>query len=387
MKTFCVVTGTRADFGLLSTLISVIDKDPDTEYKLVCMGTHFSSEYGNTYREIEASGAKIHFRCDMLLSSTSPAAVAKSFGLAVISIGDYFTHNQFDAVVILGDRYEALAIATIALISGLPIVHLCGGEVTSGAIDDSMRHAITKMASIHCVANKTYANRIIQLGESIDTVHIVGGLGVDNISLTSLLSRQELEQQLDFRFLERNLLITYHPVTNTDGNSADEFRHLLQALSNFPDMALIFTMPNADTNSDTMWQLLTQYTNERENSMLVKSLGKQRYFSMLKVIDGVVGNSSSGISEVPSFKKPTINIGERQNGRIFASSVICCEPEYTQIVKSIEMMYSTGFQEKLASVHNPYGEPGAANKILNILKSTDFTKIKKCKFNDLDFET
>ena len=383
MTNFCVVTGTRADFGLIRGLLSAIDLHDNFEYNLIAMGTHFSPEYGETYREILDSGITIDFRCDMLLSATSHAGVAKSFSLTTLALADYFSSKNIDAVLILGDRYEALAVASAALIFNIPIVHLCGGEVTDGAIDDAIRHSISKMASLHFVANEEYRSRVIQLGEQPETVHVVGGLGVDAISSTKVLTQSELEKQIDYRFGDKNLLITYHPVTRNMNRSVVEFQNLLAALESFPEIHLLFTMPNADPESDRLWGLINEFVSNRKNSKLVKSMGQKNYYSALKIVDGVVGNSSSGIAEAPSFQIGTINIGNRQNGRKMGSSIINCDPNTDDICSAVIELYSDKFQSKLSLSKNPYGDAGATTCIIKILEKIDFKNIRKGPFYDI----
>jgi GDP/UDP-N,N'-diacetylbacillosamine 2-epimerase (hydrolysing) len=322
----------------------------------------------------------------MLLSSTSQSGVSKSFGLAAIAMADYFASNEFDAIILLGDRYEALAIASIALIYNIPIIHLCGGELTYGAIDDAVRHSISKMATIHCVANQEYAKRVMQLGEASEFVYTVGGMGVDAISDTEILTKDELQRELNFEFSERNLLVTFHPTTTKYGSARNDFQELLEALGEFKDINLIFTMPNADTESDSLIGLIRDFVVNRENSIFIRSLGQKKYYSVLKIIDGVVGNSSSGICEAPSFKIGTINIGDRQIGRDFARSIIQCEPKCTEISQAISMLYDVDFQEEIKRTVNPYGCAGSTKKILEILKSTDFKNVIKPPFKDLDFK-
>ena len=385
MKKFCITSGTRADFGLLKNLIYALRDDEQLDYKLVVMGTHFSSEYGNSYEEILDAGLSIDFRCDMLLSSTSHAGVAKSFGLTAIAMADYFGSNNFDAVVVLGDRYEALAVSSVALIFNIPIIHLCGGEVTSGAIDDSIRHSITKMSSLHFVSNKEYERRVIQLGENDNTVHITGGLGVDAISSLKVFKRSELEKNIDFKFGEKNLIVTFHPAKAYLGASEKQLTNLLAALHDFQDIFLIFTMPNADAESDTLWNLIKQFVAQRENSILIKSMGQKNYYSALKIVDGVIGNSSSGISEAPSFGIGTINIGDRQKGRLLADSIISCDGSVSSIKNSINLLYSKGFRNKLSKSVNPYGRPGAVEKIMHVLKKIKSEELVKQPFKDINY--
>ena len=322
----------------------------------------------------------------MLLSSDTSVGIAKSMGLGMIGFADALSELQPDLLLVLGDRFEIFAGASAALIARIPIGHIHGGEATEGVIDESIRHSITKMSHYHFVATDEYRRRVIQLGESPNRVFQVGGLGVDNITHMELLSRHELEVDIDFQFLSKNLLITYHPVTLEKDSSSGQMDQLLSALAELKDTGLIFTMPNADTDGRIIIEKIQQFCNENANAKMYTSLGQLRYFSCINSVDGVVGNSSSGLAEVPSFKKATINIGDRQRGRLKATSVIDCEPKALSILQAINHSFSTEFRKQLKMSENPYGSGGASKAILRLLESTSFElKSIKKSFHDLLF--
>lgn len=380
----CVVTGTRAEFGLLRWLMQEIQNQPKLELQVVATGMHLSPEFGSTWHEIEEAGFAIDARVEMLLSADSNTAVTKSMGLGVIGFADTYERLQPDVIVVLGDRFEIFAAASAALIAGIPIAHLHGGETTEGAFDEAIRHSITKMSHLHFVAADEYQQRVIQLGEQPMRVFNVGGMGIDAIKRIKLLSRQELEQSLDFRLGEKNLLITFHPVTLEGGSSSSaQMAELLTALDELDDTQLIFTMPNADTGGRELSALVSEFVEHHSNACVFTSLGQLRYFSCLAQIDGVVGNSSSGLAEAPSFGVGTINIGDRQKGRLKADSVIDCQPTSKDILKALEHLYSAEFQQVLKSVKNPYGTGGASDAIAKILADHPLENILKKQFYNL----
>jgi GDP/UDP-N,N'-diacetylbacillosamine 2-epimerase (hydrolysing) len=347
---------------------------------------HMSPEFGLTYRDIEADGFHIDRKLEMLTSSDSSAGVTKSVGLGMIAFADAFEQLQPDIVLVLGDRFEILAAASAALMARLPLAHLHGGEVTEGAFDDAIRHAITKMAHFHFVAAEPYRRRVIQLGESPERVFVSGGLGVDTIRKTPLLTRAELESSLDFHLGKKNLLVTFHPVTLEPGAGPAHMAELLKALDQLEETKLIFTMPNADTGSRELIRMIEEFVSTRQHAKAFTSLGQLRYLSCMAHMDGVVGNSSSGLAEVPSFKKGTVNIGDRQRGRLRAESVIDCQPDSASILAAIERIYSAAFQTKLESVVNPYGNGGASEMIVDVLKNHELGDIVKKSFHDLPAE-
>lgn len=381
----CVVTGSRAEFGLLQFLMQEIKNAPDLKLQVVATGMHLSSKFGYTYREIEMSGLAIDFKVDMLLSADTAAAVTKSVGLGTIGFADAYAALQPDIVVVLGDRFELLAAVTAALIAGIPIAHLHGGETTEGAFDEGIRHAITKMSHLHFVAAADYGRRVVQLGEDPSRIFHVGGLGVDAIMRTELMSKEALEQSLDFRFAHQNLMITFHPATLERNRSGEQMRGLLEALDQFPNVGLIFTLPNADNGGDELVSLIETYVRNRSNAQAFTSLGQQRYLSCLQFVDGVVGNSSSGIAEAPSMKIGTVNIGDRQKGRLMADSVINCSVDTESISKSLQQLFDPKFRSSLTAVVNPYGHGGASDKIIEILRRYSLENILKKKFFDLSF--
>lgn len=380
----CVVTGTRAEFGLLRWLMGEIQNHPQLKLQVVATGMHLSPEFGSTYKEIEEAGFPIDSKVEMLLSSDTNTAVTKSMGLGVIGFADTFERLSPDIVVVLGDRFEIFAAASAAMIAGIPIAHLHGGETTEGAFDESIRHSITKMSHLHFVAADEYRQRVIQLGEHPRRVFNFGGMGIDAINRVALLSREELEKSLDLTFRNRNLLVTFHPVTLEGGRSSTaQMRELLVALDGLNDTTLIFTLPNADTGGRELSAMVQAFVESHVNAKVYTSLGQLKYFSCLAQIDGVVGNSSSGLAEAPSFKVGTINIGDRQKGRLKASSVIDSEPNSQAIQSALKTLYSAAFQSSLASVSNPYGSGGASSAIVKMLAEFPLENILKKQFYNL----
>lgn len=378
-RKICVVTGTRAEYGLLRWLIDGIAKSPVLELQLIATGMHLSPEFGLTVQEIEADAHRIDRRVEMLLSSDTPVSITKSMGLGMIGFADALAELQPDLLLVLGDRFEIFAAASAALIARIPIAHIHGGELTEGAFDDAIRHSITKMAYFHFVAAEEYRQRVIQLGEHPDRVFVVGGLGVDAIKRLKLLTRNELEESLDFKLGPRNLLITFHPVTLEHNTSAHQMRELLAALDELVDTHLIFTMPNADTDGRVLIQMIKDFCSTRDHAKAFTSLGQLRYFSCIQSVDGVVGNSSSGILEVPSFNKGTVNIGDRQKGRLQASSIINCEPRKDDILSSINLIIKNSLVQ---DVTYPHGRGGGSSDILRILEKADLASCLKKKFLD-----
>lgn len=383
MKKICVITGTRAEYGLLRWVMEGILQSPVLELQLVVTGMHLSPEFGLTVDAIEMDGFLINRKVEMLLSSDTAVGISKSMGLGMIGFADALAELRPDLILVLGDRYEIFAAAASAMIARVPIAHLSGGEATEGVIDESIRHSITKMSHLHFVGAEEYKRRVIQLGEQPEHVFLVGGLGIDNILRLKLLDRKELENTLDFKFQARNLLVTFHPVTLENNTSAVQMEELLAALSELPDTGLIFTMPNADTDGRALFQLIEDFCAHHPHSKAYTSLGQLRYLSCIKHVDGVVGNSSSGLAEVPSFKKCTINIGDRQRGRLCASSVIDCVPERSSIRTALARLYSEDFQRQLPSVVNPYGEGGASEAVVKILEQYPLDGLLKKRFYDL----
>lgn len=379
----CVVTGTRAEFGLLRWLMQEIRECDELELQIIATGMHLSPEFGLTYRDIEEAGFGIDFKVEMLLGADTSTAVSKSMGLGLISCADAFDRLSPDILVLLGDRFEIFAAAAAATIAGIPIAHLHGGETTEGAFDEALRHSITKMSHLHFVAAEDYRRRVIQLGEDPKRVFLVGGLGIDAIKRIKLLDLQALEESLDFKFGQKNLLITFHPATLEGGSSTQQMEELLEALDGLTDTNLIFTLPNADTGGREIQARIQGFVSDRANSIACVSLGQLRYLSCMKYVDGVVGNSSSGLAEAPGLGVGTINIGDRQKGRLSASSVIHCEPNKKSIVEALRQLYEPKFQNSLAEITNPYGSGGASQKIVEVLKSHPLDDLIKKRFFDL----
>lgn len=382
----CVVTGTRAEYGLLRWVMEAIRRTQGLELQLIVTGMHLSPEFGLTYREIEKDGFRIDSKVEMLLSSDTPPGIAKSIGLGLIGFGDALENLRPDVMLVLGDRFEILGAVAAAMVARVPIAHLHGGESTEGSIDESIRHSITKMSHLHFVAADEYRRRVIQLGEQPDRVFLVGGLGVDGILKVPLLEREELQVALGFELSARNLLITFHPVTLEQATAAEQMSELLAALSELRDTNLIFTLPNADTDGRVLIEMINAYIAANPNARSYASLGQLRYLSCIRHVDGVVGNSSSGLTEVPSFGKGTVNVGDRQRGRLKAASVIDCAPTRLAISAALAQLYSPEFQTILSAVRNPYGDGGASERVVNTLAAVQLEGILKKRFFNLPVE-
>jgi GDP/UDP-N,N'-diacetylbacillosamine 2-epimerase (hydrolysing) len=382
-RRICVITGTRAEYGLLRWVIQGIKDSEELTLQIIATGAHLSPEFGLTYRDIEQDGFKIDRKVEMLLSSDTPVGIAKSMGLAMTGFADALNELAPDLIVVLGDRYEIFAAVSAALVARIPVAHLHGGETTEGAFDEALRHSITKMSHLHFVAAEEYRQRVIQLGEQPERVFLVGGLGIDSIKRLKLLGREELEASLDFKFGQKNLLVTFHPVTLDKTTAAEQMTELLAALNELKDTKLIITMPNADTDSRVITSMVEQYVAQHANARAYASLGQLRYLSCIAQVDGVVGNSSSGLLEVPSFRKGTINIGDRQRGRLQAESVINCEPDRKSISIALKRLYSRDFQASLNQTCNPYGEGGASEKVIDTVRQFSLNEITRKTFYDL----
>lgn len=369
MKKICIVTGTRAEYGLLMPLLKQIKQAEDLELQLLVTGMHLSPEFGLTYKLIEADGYIINEKVDILLSSDTPVGISKSMGLGMIGFAESFDRLQPDMVVLLGDRYETFVAATAASVARIPIAHLHGGETTEGAFDEAFRHAITKMSWLHFTSAEEYSKRVVQLGESPERVFNVGAIGIENIRKMPLMSKDELEKSLGIVFQKELLLVTFHPVTLEDATSEIQFRNLLSALDTIENTTIIFTKANSDTDGRIINEMIDDYTNEHlENTLAFTSMGQLRYLSAMKLASAVVGNSSSGIIEAPSFKVPTVNIGDRQKGRIQAESLINCEPEKEAIIKAIQLALSDSFYTQLNKTENPYGDGKVSDQIVGIIR-------------------
>ncbi|MEQ1794857.1 MAG: UDP-N-acetylglucosamine 2-epimerase [Nitrospira sp.] len=383
-RKICVITGTRAEYGLLRWVMQGIKGEPSLTLQVIATGMHLSPEFGLTYREIEQDGFRIDRKVDMLMSSDTPVGIAKSMGLGLIGFADALDELQPDLLVVLGDRFEIFAAVSAALVARIPVAHLHGGEVTEGAYDEAFRHSMTKMSHLHFVAAEEYRKRVIQLGESPERVFLVGGLGVDAISRLELMDRSALEAALDFRFASKNLLVTFHPSTLESAAATDQMSELLTALADLHDTNLIFTLPNADTGGRALRHMVEDFVGKHPNARAYASLGPLRYLSCIAQVDGVVGNSSSGLLEAPALRKGTVNIGDRQRGRLQASSVINCQPNRTAIKAALQRLYSDDFQSSLKTIRNPYGQRGASDRIIEIIKTCDVSGLAQKRFHDLE---
>ncbi len=382
-RKICVVTGTRAEYGLLYWLMKEIRDDEDLQLQVVATGMHLSTEFGLTYRVIEKD-FKIDKKIEMLLSSDTPVGISKSMGLALISFGEAYEELKPDIVVVLGDRYEIFSAATAAMIARIPIAHIHGGETTEGAFDEAIRHSITKMSHMHFTAAEEYRKRVIQLGENPDRIFNVGGMGIEGIKRLKLLDRDELEASICFKFSKRNILVTFHPVTLESATAEIQFKNLLDALDELEDTGVIFTKANSDTDGRVINSMIDEYViNNADRAICFTSMGQLRYLSSMQFVDAVVGNSSSGLLEAPTFKIGTINIGDRQKGRIKAGSIIDCFPLKNSILEAFDRLYSEDFQSLLKNVKNPYGDGMASEKIIEILTNSDLTSLLKKKFYDI----
>lgn len=379
-----VITGTRAEYGLMRWIIQYLHDDSDIELQIAVTGMHLSPEFGLTYKTIINDGFSINKKVEILLSSDTPIGLSKSMGLGMISFSEVYHDLNPDIILVLGDRFEIFSAVASAMVSRIPVAHIHGGEATEGIIDEPIRHSITKMSHIHFTATEAYRNRVIQLGEQPDKVFYTGTPGLDNIKNLSLYDKTEFEKSINFEIGDKCFLVTFHPVTLESGTSAYQFDELLKAIEEFKDCKVIFTLPNADTDGRIIIEKIQRHVSlNSKKAIAFTSLGQIRYLSALKHVSMVIGNSSSGLTEVPSFKIPTINIGDRQKGRIKAQSVIDCLPLKEEIVKSISLGLSSEFQEKLLNVTNPYGSGGASKKIVEILKDIDLKNLLKKRFHNL----
>jgi UDP-hydrolysing UDP-N-acetyl-D-glucosamine 2-epimerase len=384
MRKICVITGSRAEYGLLSSLMASIKNDNALQLQIIATNMHLSPEFGLTYKEIEQDGFVINKKVEMLLSSDTSNGTTKSVGLATIGFADAYEDLKPDLIVVLGDRYEILAAVTAALFYKIPVAHLYGGEITEGAYDDSIRHAITKMSHLHFTSTEAYRQRVIQLGEQPDRTFYVGALGVENIKKTKLLGKHELETSLNFSFGDKSLLVTFHPVTLENETAKQQCENLLAVLAKLEDFNIIFTLPNSDTDGRIIMQLMRDFVAlHRERSIAFTSLGKLRYLSALQYVTAVVGNSSSGIVEVPSFGIATLNIGDRQKGRIAASSVVHCDTTTNDIRSGVELVLSKEIQLLAKNVVNPYQKEDTVVNILEVIKNYPLQDTIQKSFYDL----
>ncbi len=384
----CVITGTRAEYGLLYCLMSEIKSSEALELQVVVTGMHLSPEFGLTYKEIEKDGFDIDFKVEMLLSSDTSIGISKSMGLAMIGFSDAFSMLKPDLLVILGDRFEIFSAASVATIFNIPIAHIHGGETTEGAYDEAMRHSITKMSHLHFTAAEQYRKRVIQLGEQPERVYNFGAIGIDNIKRLNLLVKESFEESINFKLGRFNFLITYHPVTLEKSTSRIQFENLLTVLNGLSETHMIFTKANADTDGRVINEMIDNYVlTHPDRACVFTSLGQLRYLSSIQFMDAVIGNSSSGLLEVPSFKVATINVGSRQQGRIKSESVVDCDNSKSGIKGAIEKIYSDEFQEKIKHTINPFGNGGVSKRIVNVLCDTPLDNILKKQFFDSFNET
>lgn len=384
MKKITVLTATRAEYGLLRPVIHALTACGDFDVRVVATGAHLSPEFGLTYQEIEKDGVEIDKKIEILLSADTPSAISKSMGMAMIGFADYFAQSAPDALLVLGDRYETLAVCCAAMNERIPIIHLYGGETTEGAVDEAIRHAITKMSYLHLTSTEAYRRRVIQLGESPERVFTVGAVGVENALRTPLLSREALQESLGYSLDSPYAVLTFHPVTLEDSQTEQQFSELLSAMDAHEDMQFIMTKANADQNGRIVNRMMEEYAAARPNVICFSSLGMSRYLSALKYAAMVIGNSSSGLIEAPSFGIPTVNIGDRQKGRLRAQSVIDCEPEREAIRKAMEKAGSVKFQEICKNVSNPYGDGRATKRIVDaVFRMFERPIDLKKKFYDL----
>jgi len=381
-RKICILTGTRAEYGLLKGILGIIKNSSDLELQLIVTGMHLSPEFGLTYKFVQNDGFHIDRKVEILMSSDTPVGISKSMGIAMIGFAEALDDLKPDLLVLLGDRFESFAAAAVAQLFRIPIAHLHGGEITEGLVDEAYRHSITKMSHLHFVAAPTYYDRVAQLGEDPEHIYLVGGLGVDRISAIKLIDKKSLQDKLGITFEKRVLLVTFHPVTLDKSSALEQLRELLKALGELNDVTLIFTYPNTDTDGRIIIDLIVKFVSKNKNAHVFSTMGEELYLSCLAVSDGVIGNSSSGLLEAPTLRKGAINIGDRQKGRLQASSVINSEPNYLSISSAIEILFSPEFQDILEKTKNPYGSDGASKKIVNILKNISLDGLIKKKFHD-----
>ena len=384
MRKIAVFTGTRAEYGLLYWIIKGIHERRSCELQLYVGGTHLSSEFGNTIDQIEKDGFPIKQRLDFLFSSDSSIGIAKSMGAALVQATDSFQKNSPDLLIVLGDRFEAMAISQAAMLERLPIAHIHGGEITEGLIDEAVRHSITKMSHLHFTSTEEYRNRVIQLGEDPINVFNVGAPGIDSIKSLNLLDRDSLSEQLDFDLTAPFFLITYHPVTLEENGAINALNNLLEVIEAYSDYKFVITYPNADPDSRPLINLLKRFKDDQSDRvLLIESLGQLKYISLLKYCEVVIGNSSSGLIEAPSLNVATLNIGRRQSGRISGETVINCQEDKYSIRLSLDKALSKEFKDICKKSNNPYGDGGSSERILDIIESVSIDNIVFKKFYNL----
>lgn len=383
MRKICFVTGTRAEYGLLSRLMRLVKEDKDLQLQVIATNMHLMPEYGETYKEIEKDGFTIDKKVYMHKPSDDAHGIISSMAEEMQGMNDALSELKPDILVLLGDRYEILVAAQVALIHRIPIAHIHGGEVTEGAFDDAIRHSVTKMSSLHFTSCEEYRHRVIQMGEQPSRVFDVGSLGVENIKAVPLMTKDELEASLDFKIDTQTILVTYHPVT-LGGNPAKDIREFLDALDLFKDLKVIFTMPNSDTGRNAIALAVENYVKNHSNrAKAYTSLGLKRYLSTLQFVKVAVGNSSSGIIEVPSFGIPTLNIGDRQKGRLASKSVVYCGTSKDEVIAGLKLCLSEEMQKAAKTYENPYAKPDTANLIYQELKNVELAGLNLKTFYDL----
>lgn len=385
MRKICFITGTRAEYGLLSRLMKMVQDDNSTQLQIIATNMHLSPKFGNTYQEIENDGFVIDKKIPILEDGKDDAnATLKSMAKALSGFADAYDELKPDMVVVLGDRYEILAAAAAALIERIPIAHIHGGEITEGAYDDAIRHSITKMSHLHFASTEEYRKRIIQLGEQPDRVFYVGALGVENIKKLPLLNKAEIEESIHFKLDQNTVLVTYHPVTLGPHSAEQDIKEFTAALEARRDLRVVFTMPNSDTGSNVIVDAINKFVENNPNRAIAyKSLGLKRYLSVMKFCCAVVGNSSSGLLEGPSFGIPTLNIGNRQKGRIAADSVYNCDTDKFSILQGLDTIMSPSFKQKAVATHNPYDKGGTAQAIFDVISTYPLDELKQKYFYDI----
>lgn len=387
MKKICIVSGSRAEYGLLHNLMKKIKNYKKTKLQVILTCMHLSKKFGLTYREVQKDGFKIDQKVKMPIGSSKSSDITKATGIGMIGFSKAFVKLKPDLIVLAGDRFEILSAAFAAVSEKIPIAHINGGESSFGAIDESIRHAVTKMSTWHFVTTKEHRKRVIQLGENPKRVFLVGSLGIDRIKSTKLLSKSELEKKINFRLNKKTILVTYHPVTLDKTSAKKDINAILHSLKKIKDAKVIFTLPNADSGNDIITKMIKSFVKKNKNKHKVfKSMGDKLYSSTMKHSNLVLGNSSSAIIEAPFFKVASINIGDRQKGRTKASSTLDCLPNKFSITHAIKKALSKNFKRKIVSVKNPYELPNSSAKIFNILKKVKIKNVLKKSFYEINFK-
>ena len=380
----CIFTTTRADFGILKNLIIKIKNEQKFNLKLVAGGSHFSKKYGNSFKEIKENKINIDFKIKQKKYHDDIFSIIKVFNLTLSNSCRILKKVKPDLVLLLGDRYEILSVAVAANLSKIPIAHLYGGEITGASIDDGFRHSITKLSHVHFVANQIYKKRVIQLGENKKNVHVVGGLAADNISQVRILTKKELENLLNIKFKKNNFIVNFHPETIFKNKSLGQIKDLLKITKKFKDTNFFFTAPGLDLESTNIINEIKKAAKSNKNVYFFESLGQQKYFSLIRLSSGMIGNSSSGILEMPYFNKPTLNIGDRQKGRLTSNTIINCQFKTNLIIKKIRTILNKNYKIKKINKNLPYGKKGAVNKIIKILKRLKTQNLFFKNFKDLN---